>query len=118
MTKSIFGLTKNMVEKVDFRSIDELVEVTEVTTFKGNVRKFEYELNDKSIKAKLVKGAKRCPFEIVRNTSSVNLVFNLGAWSLVVLPSIGYWDKNKQEKTCIVGSSIVKIMIHFCIQHL
>ena len=38
-------------------------------------KQFEYELNVKSTKQKLIKGAKRNPFEIVENLNSSNLVF-------------------------------------------
>ena len=51
-------------------------------------RLFNYNLNDKTAKAKLLKGAKRNPFEIVRNKGSINLMFNLGVWQSVVLPCI------------------------------
>ena len=98
-----------MAEKVSFDSIDEFVKESEVTTFNENRRQFEYELNDKNIKSKLLKGAKRCQFEMVKNSGSINLIFNLGSWSKVVLPSIRYWDMNKNEKTCKVGASTVKI---------
>ena len=48
-------------------------------------KQFEYELNVKSTKQKLIKGAKRNPFEIVENLNSSNLVFSVGAWHQFVI---------------------------------
>ena len=56
-------------------------------------RTFEYNLNEKATKNKLVKGAKRIPFEVVENSLSSNLVFSLGAWDQVVLSTIRYWNQ-------------------------
>ena len=50
----------------------------------------QYRLNDKAVKAKLVKGAKRSPMDVVHKSLSSNLEFSLGAWNYVVLPAIGY----------------------------
>ena len=69
----------------------------------------QYKLNDKAAKGKLVKGAKRSPFDVIHKSLSSNLDFSLGAWNYVVLPAIGYWDQVKDEKTCKVENTIIKI---------
>ena len=90
-----------MAEVVEFHSVDELLKDSEVINYNNEgSRQFKYELGDKQTKAKLMKGARRSPFEAVKNTGSVNLIFNLGSWNNVVLPSITYWDKNKENKKC------------------
>ena len=38
-----------------------------------------YKLNDKAVKNKLTKGAKREPFDVIKNSLSSNLDFSLGA---------------------------------------
>ena len=58
-----------------------------------------------------MRGAKRSLFEIVKKPSSSNLDFSLGAWNYVVLPTIGYWCKVKEEdRTCKVDSVMIKIV--------
>ena len=58
---------------VNFVDDCEIIKISE-----GN-RRFEYNLNDKNAKAKLVKGAKRAAFEIETNQSSCNLIFSVGS---------------------------------------
>ena len=57
----------------------------------------------------MVKGAKRCPFEVVNSISSSNLDFSLGAWNYVVLPSVRYWDQVKEQTSCKVGTTVIRI---------
>ena len=90
-------------------NIIDLVKDSEIKSPSEVKRTFEYNLNDKSAKAKLLKGARRIPFDIVHKTASSNLVFSLGAWHHVVLPSIKYWNQVKGEKTCKVDSIEIKI---------
>ena len=82
---------------------------SEVTQYKEDNRQFKYNLNDTKAKSKLLKGAKRIPFELVKNNGSLNLLFNVGSWNHVVLPSIRYWNEIKGDKTCKIGSSTVRI---------
>ena len=70
---------------------------------------FDYNLKDKVAKSKFVKGAKRVPLEIVDNTSSSNLVFSLGAWNNIVLPSVEYWSTLKGDESCKVGDANIKV---------
>ena len=63
-------------------------------------RSFEYNLNDKSAKAKIIKGAKRPPFQIVSKDLSSNLEFSIGAWNQVVQPAVKYCNTIKGDKTC------------------
>ena len=68
-----------MSKPIEFLSIDEVVKESEVIAYCEKKRTFEYNLNEKAAKAKLLKGAKRIPFEIVKNIGSSNLLFNLGS---------------------------------------
>ena len=70
---------------------------------------FDYKLNDKAAKAKLVKSAKRVPLEIEENSCSSNLIFSAGAWQSAVLTAIRYWNDIKDGQPCKAGESIVKI---------
>ena len=90
-------------------AIIDLVKDSEIEKPSDVKRKFEYNLNEKAAKAKLLKNAKRVPFEVVSNSTSSNLVFSLGAWDQVVLSTIRYWNHVKGEKTCKVGSSDIQI---------
>ena len=69
----------------------------------------DYELNDKSAKSKLVKGSKRIPFEVEKNSSSCTMIFSVGAWLVAVLPAIRYWNEIKGDKTCKVGDKVIKV---------
>ena len=75
---------------------------------KDKGRTFVYSLTDKNAKARLLKGAKRIPFEIVKNSVSWNLVFNIGSWNNVVLPSVRYWNEVQGFRTCRIGSTIIR----------
>ena len=91
-------------------TIEDHVKNSEILKFSGNSRSFEYDLNDKAAKAKIVKAAKRSAFYVENHSSSSNLVFNPGAWQNVVLPSLWYWEEVKnEEKTCKIGDYNVKI---------
>ena len=89
--------------------IVDLVKDSELARNMEGKRHFEFKLNDKAAKSKLIKGAKRKHFDVVANSSSTNLVFSLGAWFHVVLPNTQYWNQVKEEKTCRVGNMVVKI---------
>ena len=98
-----------MNNMIEFESIKDLVSHSETIGFGEKGRQFEYNLNEKNAKAKLLKGAKRSPFEIVQNNGSVNLIFNLGSWKTIVSPSILYWKEVRSDMTCTVGQSKVKL---------
>ena len=98
-----------MSKAIEFETVEDFVMDSEVINRKDNRRTFEYDLDDKAAKAKLLKGAKRIPFEIVKNSSSSNLVFSIGAWNHVVLPSVRYWNQSKGDHTCKFGLTTVKI---------
>ena len=98
-----------MTNTIEMTSVENLVKDSETVTCRDTPRKFEYKMNDKAAKGKLLKGAKRNPFEVVENSSSSNLVFNPGSWNYVVLPSIRYWYEVKGSKTCRIGELIVKM---------
>ena len=98
-----------MVKAIEMPSIEDIVKESEVMSYSENKRTFKYELNAKSATAKLIKGAKRIPFEVIEKASSSNLVFSTGAWNHVVQPSVGYFDKVKGDKKCTVGNITVSI---------
>ena len=56
----------------------------------NNSIKFDYILNEKTAKNKILKGARTTVLEIQENTGSSNLVFSAGAWKVAVLPAIEY----------------------------
>ena len=88
-------------------SIEDHVKSNEVME-SDYARAFNYVLNDKTAKAKLVKGAKRIAFEIEENNTSNTMIFSAGAWQTIVLPLVKYWIDNS-DKCCKVGNSVVKI---------
>ena len=82
---------------------------SEVFRNQSTSRTFDYELNDKAAKAKLLKATKRIPLEIEENTTSSNLIFSSGGWYHVVLPSMKYFSDVKGEKSCKIGDYTVKV---------
>jgi hypothetical protein len=97
-----------MFKDIEFECLDDIVKDSEVACPSDEERIFKYNLDDKNAKAKLLKGAKRIPFELVKKSVSWNLLFNIGSWNNIVLPSIRYFNEVKGDKTCKVGSSIVR----------
>ena len=93
----------------EIRSIEEHVKSSELLKRADATRIFDYELNDKSAKAKLVKAAKRPPLEVEENTTSSNMVFSAGAWHNAVLPASKYWNDVMGDKTCKIGDYTVKV---------
>ena len=98
-----------MAHFVEYTSVEELVNDSEIAQKSDKPRNFQYELNQKQAKAKLIKGAKRMAFEVESKRNSIHLIFNLGSWSTIVLPAIQYWKKIKDEGTCKIGSSIIRV---------
>ena len=90
-------------------TIDDHIKFSEPFHPKGR-RSFKYDLNDKATKAKLVKASKRAPFLLEEHSSSSNLVFSAGSWYNTVLPSISYWNDVKEEQSCHVGDSVIRII--------
>ena len=90
-------------------TIDDHVRATEMFGPPQGDRQFIYELSDKATKAKLIKGAKRIPFQLEENSLSSNLVFSVGAWHNSVLPSIKYWNEIRSDQTCYVGDKNITI---------
>ena len=99
----------NMAKAIEMNTIEDFIKESEVVKYDEDCRTFQYKLNDKSAKQKLIKGAKRIPFEIVDKSLSSNLVFSIGAWNNVVLPSVRYWDTVKLRKSCVVEDTTVTI---------
>ena len=91
---------------MDVLTIDDQIRGSE---YHNDSVTFNYELNDKSAKAKLVKGSKRIPFEVEEKSTSCTLVFCVGAWLTAVLPAGRYWNDIKGDKTCKVGEMTIKV---------
>ena len=87
-----------------------IIKNSEIFKLSDNPRTFEYNLNDKGAKSKLIKAAKRPdPFTIEDNSTSSNMVFNAGAWQNVVLPSMEYFKEVKEDnRTCKIGEYTIK----------
>ena len=92
LTKLTFG---DKVNGREVNTIDNLVQDTEIVRRGEVARVFDYKLDDKAAKAKMLKGAKRIPFDVAVNSSSSNLEFSLGAWHNVVLPSVRYLTQSR-----------------------
>ena len=58
-------------------------------------RKFEYNLNEKSTKAKLLKGALKSPFSKEFKSTCAVLNFSDGSYFFSVLPAIEVWKEMK-----------------------
>ena len=100
----------NMAKAIEMTSVENVVRDSELVKFSDTERVFDYKLNEKAAKGKLIKGAKRSAFDVVRNSSSCNLIFSLGSWNNVVLPSVRYWSDIKGIKSCTLGDTVVKII--------
>ena len=70
---------------------------------------FDYAINEKVAKNKIVKAAKRVPMEIEENSTSCNMIFSAGAWVHEVLPAVEYWEQVKGDLTCKIGDYEVKV---------
>ena len=88
------------------QSIEQYVKNSELDR---NVIAFDYTLNDKAAKAKLIKAAQRQPIEIEENSTSSNLIFSAGAWIHVVLPAVKYWSEVEESKRCKIGDYEIEI---------
>ena len=98
-----------MSEIFKIQTLDDIIKDSEHQEFKCYERDFDYNLNVKSLKSKLLKSTKRPAFDITRNNGSSNLEFNIGSWRAVVLPSIRYWTSNMVGSSCKIGHHEIKI---------
>ena len=65
-------------------------------------RNFDYDLNEKKAKAKLLKGARRAKhLNIEIKSGCVNMRFSDGAYFEVVLPLLRNWHKMEKESVKI-----------------
>ena len=95
--------TKKMLSPV---TIEDQVKSSEI--FKQSIT-FDYKLNDKAAKSKLVKGAKREAFGVQENSTSTSLLFSAGSWQVAVQPSMQYWKHVQGDQSCKVGDILIKI---------
>ena len=64
------------MEIVEIKTIEDIVkDSSEIQVNKEKLREFDYKINEKNLKTKLIKGAQRIPFDIVRNNGSINDLF-------------------------------------------
>ena len=98
-----------MAKPIEYDGVEDIVRDSEIEAFPEEIRSFKYELNHKQAKAKLLKGAKREPFDIEKKSCSLNLIFNVGSWNNSVLPSIRYWNQLQHDRICRIGSSTVRV---------
>ena len=96
----------NSLANKDIVSIEDQVKCS---TFYNDPVIFDYKLNDKAGKSKLLKGAKRNVFVVEENSTSTTLIFSAGAWHAVILPSQRYWEQVKGDQTCKVGDVGIKV---------
>ena len=73
-----------------------------------NGRVFNYAINKKRAKSKLLKGAKRSNLDVELKPGCVNLRFCDGAFYVIVLPLIKDWNK-KVNETIKIDDIEVKI---------
>ena len=90
-------------------TIEEYVKSSEVLKKSNRSIVFDYQLNDKASKKKLLKAAKQNPMDIEENSTSSNLVFSAGTWYHVVLPSAKYFEEVQGDKACKIGNYTIKI---------
>ena len=90
-------------------TMEDHIKNSDIFKNSDNARVFKYELNEKATKSKLIKGAKKNPFEVEENSTTSNLVFSLGAWYTAVLPAVSYWKEVMGDQTCKVGDYSIKI---------
>ena len=92
-------------------SIEDQIKCTELFNPSNDNRLFNYELDDKALKAKFLKGSKRPPLSLEENSTSSNLKFNVGSWYNAVLPALKYWTDVNGDQTCQVGDYNIKICV-------
>ena len=76
-------------------SVQEVIQASEQSYVFEDIRNFNYASNEKNLRSKLVKGAKRSPFEVVQNSTSMNMIFSLGSWNHTVIPVVKHWSSIK-----------------------
>ena len=72
-------------------------------------RVFDYALNKKKAKAKLLKGAKRENLDVEIKNGCVNLLFSDGAYFVLVLPLMRLWNR-KVNEVFIVNETEIKVI--------
>ena len=70
----------NMAKAIEMHSMEAFVRISELMKDGENCRAFNYKLNDRAAKNKLIKGAKRIPFEVVEKNFLFKSCFQ--HWSL------------------------------------
>ena len=103
------AMQRTNLPSIQLEGIEDIVKDTELMNETQNRRTFQYNMNDKAAKGKLLKGAKKEAFEVVKNQASCNLDFNPGSWNHVVLPTLEYWNQIKGGKSCIIESLVIKV---------
>ena len=81
-------------------------EVSLINVDHDNGRSFEYTLNKKRAKAKLLKGANRRHLEVELKSGCANLRFSDGAYYKIVLPLLNDWNQKTGRMVEIDGTEI------------
>ena len=70
-------------------------------------RVFDYDINKKKTKAKLLKGATRKNLEVEVKSSCVNLRFNDGAYYEVIMPLLNEWNDRVNSVVKVKGHDVL-----------
>ena len=89
--------------------MEEYIKGIEMKKDSNTTITFNYELNDKTTKSKLLKAAQRTPLQIEENSTSCNLIFSAGAWVHEVLPAVQYWEQVQGDRACRIGDYEVRV---------
>ena len=89
------GIVNNTVNDINdaLKNTVRNVDNNAVISSKVNDRQFDYVMSEKSMRSKLLKGAKRTPFEVDEKKICTVLNFSDGAYRLVVLPLLNELQK-------------------------
>ena len=68
-------------------------------------------MDDKATKAKLLKGAKRKPFDVVPKKTCINMEYSDGAFQNTVKPSLNIWKNCKKDNEVFNYEGIFKVDI-------
>ena len=114
-TISITTITDSPEKILDISRMNSLEETdTNKTSTNGeNDRRFNYDLTEKTMRAKILKGAKQEPLEMEERKTCTNLVFNAGAFQITVLPAVNAWktySENGQVLNCL--DSKIKVIAY------
>ena len=92
--------TKGIISAIADNEIEAIS--SQVTTN----RLFDYKMSGKSMKEKLIKGAKRAHFQIDEKQTCVNLDFSDGAFQFSVIPLLNLWNNCSENGEIFTSQNI------------